>query len=170
MAAFKLDKDEVLAAIDRHDYGFLGRLPDEQRKAFAPPVLLRWLSTVRGPYADLMLMMVNDRANLDMFDLSGDPELQYRLMASCGLHGNVRHDWIAMPARGRSKSAVHEFLGQFWPEASEAELTLLLGQFTRESFIAFTRECGLSIADEKTALESYDRYTGRNAAKKKPKR
>ena len=170
MAGFKLDIfQEVLPAIDQHDFGFYDDLTEDARKGFAAPVVLRWASSVRGQYGDLMLMLVNTRANLDFFDLGQHPELQWRLLASCGLGMNPRHEWIAMPARSRSKSDIHVFLGQYWPEANESELTLLLNQFTRETFIEFTQECGLGPADAKAALESYDRYTGHVPKKKASK-
>lgn len=168
MTAHKLDIfDDVLTGIERHDYELLERQTDETRKSFAPPVVLRWLSAVRNAEArDILLMLVNERANLDFFAIGDHPDLQYRLMASCGLGLNPRdHQWIPMPARAKPKSAVHAFLAEHFPEANLAELDLLLGQFTRESFTDFLHECGLSPADEKTALDAYDRYTG-NAPKK----
>ncbi|RYD81402.1 MAG: hypothetical protein EOP84_11050 [Verrucomicrobiaceae bacterium] len=171
--AYKLDMfAEVLPAIDQHDYEFLERQSEDARKGFAPPVVLRFAATVRqGVYTDLMLLQVNGRANLDFYDLTAHPELQWRLLASCGLGVGTRHEWIALPAT-RTKSSIHGFLWQYWPDASEAEITLLLNQFTRETFIDFTRECGLSPADEKAALDAYDKYTGHAPKKKasKPKK
>jgi hypothetical protein len=167
VATYKLDIfQEVLPAIDQHDFGFLERQPEEARKGFAAPVVLRWASSIRGQYADLMLLMVNSRANLDFFDLTQHPDLQWRLLASCGIGINARHDWIPMPARSRPSSAIHDFLTQHWPEANEAELNLILKQFTRESFIDFVRGCGLSPTDEQATFDAYDRFTG-NAPKKK---
>lgn len=163
---------EVLPAIDRHDYEFLERQPEDARKGFSPPVVLRFASAAKGQYTDLMLLMVNGRANLDFYDLGAHPELQWRLLASCGLGVGMRHEWIAMPTSARSKGTVHGFLWGYWPDASESEITFLLNQFTRETFIDFTKECGLHPADEKAALDAYDKYTGHAPKKKasKPKK
>lgn len=167
MSGYKLDMfRQVLPAIDDHDFGFYDRLSEDQRKGFAAPVILRFASAMKGNFADLNLIMTNSRANLDFFDLAAHPDLQWRMLASCGFRVNAQYQWIEMPARKRSTSAVHTFLGEYWPEANETELNLILNQFTRETFIGFLHECGLSPADEKTALDAYDRYTG-HAPKKK---
>lgn len=166
MSTHKLDIFDVLGAIDRHDYGFLERQPEENRKGFAPPVVLRWASSVRGEARDLMLLLVNERANLDFYALGDHPDLQYRLLAACGLGMRPKHEWIAMPARAKPKSAIHAFIGGWFPEANADEIDLLLGQFTRESFHEFVNDCGLNDKDARTAIDAYDRYTGHVPKKK----
>ncbi|RYD85319.1 MAG: hypothetical protein EOP84_02890 [Verrucomicrobiaceae bacterium] len=176
MAQHKLDIFDVLGGIDRRDFEFLARQDAETRKGFAPPVVLRWASSIKGEAQDYMLLMVNARANPDFYAITDHPELQYRLMASCGLNMRPRHEWIAMPTRARSASALHDFLGTYWPEANDAEIDLLIRQFNRESFEEFVRSCGLAPADEKDALATYDKFHGVKAkgktdgGKKKAKR
>lgn len=177
MADYKLDifKD-VLPAINQHDYGFLARQDAEAQKGFHAPVVLRWASALKRPAdaADYMLMLVNARANLDFFTIADHPELQWGLLASCGLNMPVSHEWINMPARARPTSALHAFIGQHWPEANEEEINLLIRGFTRDSFTEFLHRCGLSPTDEKAALEAYDRFHGikvkSSGGKKKAKR
>lgn len=171
MADYKLDIfQEVLPAIDRHDYDFLSRQDADRQKGFHGPVVLRWASMLRNAsqdMTDIMLMMVNSRANLDFFAIADHPDLQWRLLATCGLHMSTRHEWSNMPVRARPTSAVHAFLGAYWPEANAAEIDILIRSFTRESFEVFVRSCGLAPAEEQAAMDGYDRFHGIKVKTKK---
>lgn len=169
LADHKLDIFETLKAIDNRDFDYLDRQPEEARKGFAGPVVLRWASAVspNGDIADLNLMSVNTRANLHFFDLGDYPDLQYRLLASAGFRMRQKHQWIAMPARQKSASGLHRFLSKYWPDASDDELDILLAQFTREKFIDFLNDLALDPKTLKETLEIYDRFTGHNVGKKK---
>ena len=48
MATAKLDIKRELNAVDRKVYDFYDKLSDEERKAFSPYVLMRYVSNVQG--------------------------------------------------------------------------------------------------------------------------
>jgi hypothetical protein len=169
-AQHKLDIFDTLTAIDRRDFGFLERQQEDARKGFAGPVVLRWASAVgNGEMGDYMLLMVNAKANLNFFDIGDHPDLQYRLLAASGVGSKQRHQWIAMPSRKRSANALHDFLSKYWPDASDLELDILLGQFTRESFTEFVHECGLDPKMTTEAVGLYDKLTGHKSDGRKKK-
>jgi hypothetical protein len=169
VAAHKLDIFQTLDAIDRRNLEYLNRLEPEQRAGFAPPVVLRWASAASdGPEADLMLMLVNERANMNFHDIWEHPDLQFKLIASSGVGRKLRHQWIPMAQRKKSASALHEFLSKYWPQANEAELDLLVRQFTFETYTDFVNGCGLDPKETTAVLDLYAKLHGvKNASKKK---
>lgn len=171
MAAHKLDIFETLAAIDKRDRDFYARLPEEMQKGFAPPVVLRWASAVEGPAAEHYIWLVNDRANVNFHDIWEHPELQFKLLASCGYGGRgQRHQWIPMVGKKAKSDQVRTFLSQFWPDANDMELDILFSQFTDETFEDFVMSSGLAPDEAKEIMKAYGRLTGKTAAKPKGKK
>lgn len=161
MAEHKLDIFDVLNAIDTHDYEFLSRQPEETRKGFAPVVAMRWASAVPdGPNSDITLLMVNEVANRDFFAISDHPELQFKLLAASGLGRKQRHQWIPMTKQKKGTTKVHEYLSKYWPDANDTELNLLVGQFTRDTFIDFLNECACEPSEATGLIEAFDRLHG----------
>jgi hypothetical protein len=171
VAAHKLDIFETLAAIDRRDKDFYSTLTEEARKGFAPPVVLRWASAVRdGPNSEHYIWLVNERVNVNFHDIWDHPELQYKLLASCGTGKNERnHQWVAMAGKMKKADKVRTFIGQFWPDANDTELYILLNQFTDESFEDFVLSSGSTPDEIKEVMEAYGRLTGK-AVKPKGKK
>lgn len=120
----KLDIFQTLAAIDKHDTDFLSRLPEEQSKGFAPPVVLRWASAVSGEMKDWYLLAVNERANVHFYDVWQHPDLQYRLLASCGFGRKERHEWISGTKSVTRKR--RDFVAKYWPDVNELEASIIL--------------------------------------------
>lgn len=164
----KLDIFATLRAIDTRNFDFLERQTPEVRKGFAPPVVLRWASTVQGRDAEDHLIRFNRVANRRFWDIHQHPDLQYRLMAACG-KGPRRHDWIAPPGKARSSSKVISLLSKYWPDARGDELELLLSQFTRETYEDFVQSRGLSPAEVTEAMTDYDAYLGVKTSGRKKK-
>lgn len=172
---------DLLRAVDRCDGDWLSRQPAEARKAFSPLTAMRWAATVSdSPEAAYMLWMVNDRANAHLFDLApSHPNLVFRLLASCGLDRALRHQWLPGGGRRRVNSnAATSLLAQQYPEASDAELEMLLYQHSRDEFMAFLDACGLQSDDKDRveAVKAYDRTfpeqapVAKNKAKSKAKK
>lgn len=168
MSNYKLDIFETLASIDKRDFGFYDRLTEEQRKGFAPPVILKWVSGIQGDgnTAEQYIWLTN-QANINFWDIYDHPELQYKLMASAGRGRNQRHKWIPLPKNGMKSDKVTKFLSQFWPDANDTEMKIILNQYTRETFIAFVYSAGLTPEEEKEIIDAYDRYAGKPKKAKK---
>lgn len=164
----KLDIFETLRAIDTRDFEFLDRQEAETRKGFAPPVVLRWASTIQGREAEDHLLRINRVANRRFWDIWDHPDLQFRLMAVCG-RGARRHDWLAMPGKARSSSKVVALIGRYWPDAREDELDLILSQFDRAGYEDFVQSRGLPPGEVAEAMADYDAYKGVKASARKKK-
>lgn len=93
------DLFEALAAIDKKDYEWFGKLSPEQQKKFVPYMMLHWVSAVKGA-AELQqyyLRSVDYHANKYFFNenVQKNPELQWLMLcaASPGM-GKQFHQWI----------------------------------------------------------------------------
>lgn len=154
----KLDIFALLKATDHRDQGFYDRLDAEAKKEFAPPVALRWASAVDdGPLSDAALLLVNERANIGFWEIGDHPELQYRLIASSGVGTKLRHHWLAASGRGKT-DRLRAFLARFWPDANAAEIEILLGQFTGDSFRAFVDGSGVEPKEAKEIVKAHDQH------------
>ena len=153
--AHKLDIFETLRAIDKKDYGYLDRQPEESAKGFAPPVVLRWTSAVKGPMAEYYLCLTNEIANRRFHDLYEYPDLQYRLLAACGAGSIQRHEWIPMAKEGKTTAKVQSFVGSFFPLASVREIDLLVDMFTTETFNEFVNDSGCSPKEGKDLIDAF---------------
>lgn len=167
--AYKLDIFETLTAIDKRNFEFYDKLDADQKKGFAPPVAMRWLSAVAdGQTSPLYIMLTNDRANINFYEIYDHPELQYKLMASCGYGRVHRHQWIPLSGKKQQNDKVITFLEKFYPEANVNELHMLLNQFTKETFKEFVLGSGCTPEEEKEVIKAYER-SGDKTKDKKPK-
>lgn len=144
--SFKLDIMSVLEAIDRKERGFYANLTEEERKGFAPRVVVRWLSAVsdNNSLRDYYILAANDLVNVGLWNLGRHPELQYLLMTVAGSGRKQYHQWI--PAKATRSSTTPKFdalLATTCPEANRAEFDLLRSQFSTEEALDFAAASGI---------------------------
>jgi len=168
MAEYKLDIFEALAAVDKQDGDWFDRQPEDNQKGFAPPVFLRWISSIDGgEFAqEYTLTLVNDRVNLFANELMTKyPDLLFRLAASCGVGEKQRHAWLPLAKQKgssvHSKNAAWQLVAEYNPSASETEIDLLVALHTADSFKAFTEDAGLQADESKEALRAYANLTAK---------
>jgi len=94
-----IDLFEVLAALDKKDYGYYDRLTDEQKRKVVPFVLIHWMSAIKADegLARYYVMSTAEYANKHLFSefVQKHPKLQWMMLcsASPGL-GKQFHQWI----------------------------------------------------------------------------
>jgi hypothetical protein len=117
---------EVLPAIDRRDMTFWSRMTDEQKKEFGPWLIQRWTASAEGSpgVQEYFVQAANERVNINMKELKDHPELQWMLLASCGIKKAYRRSWIGA-AKGVKKDRVSEFIAELYPSAGEQEIELM---------------------------------------------
>jgi hypothetical protein len=117
---------EVLPGIDRRNMEFFGKLSDEQKKEFSPWLVQRWAASVEGSAGvqEYFIQAVNERSNINMKELKDHPELQWMLLASCGIKKAYRRSWIGA-AKGVKKDKITEFISELYPSAGEQEIELM---------------------------------------------
>lgn len=151
----KLDIFDVMAAIDRRDTDFLDRQEPDTKKAFTPLVAMRWASAVQGPQAENYLILTNEFANIHFHDLYEHPELQFKLLTMAGCGKSVRHQWIPTSKRSKAVSKICEFVGQYYPLASDYEIDNLVSRFDYDGFAEFVYSTGCSPEETKEILNVF---------------
>jgi len=134
---------DMLKAIDTNDFDFYSRLDAKHKKAFSPWITMRCASSASSSAAYHYLLMVNDIVNVDFSSLKKHPELQWKLLAVCGQGSQTYHPWLA-PAKGKTRSKLHKFLLDIYPNSNESELNLLLAMNDKEDITALAEKHGYS--------------------------
>ena len=119
----KIQLKSMLAAIDRGDKNFYKNLSPEQKKEFSPWLAMRWASSCKGDYAEHYMLMVNDIVNVNFSDLNAHPELQWKLLAVCGVGRQQYHEWIKPPSK-KGKNKIQAALAVLFPKLRSDELAL----------------------------------------------
>jgi hypothetical protein len=125
--SYKLDIMTVLEAADRGKKDFYLNLTEEERKAFAPRVLIRWLSSVsdKSDLQQYSILAVNDLINLGMWSLNKHPELIWLLMTVAGTGRKQYHQWIPMSRSASSQPRLDSFIHSHWPHTNSVERDML---------------------------------------------
>lgn len=140
---------DMMSAIDRCDFEFYSRLSKQQKKDFSPWMAMRYTSSARGIDAYHYLLMVNDIVNVDFNTLKNHPELQWKLLATCGIGRNAYHPWIP-PGKGKKKTTkVGKFLHDAYPTLNRKEVDLLEELNTKEELKELAKDHGLADKDIK---------------------
>ncbi len=147
--------ETILPAIDRHDLEYYTELSPEDKKGFASPVAMRFASAVESNMRDWYLIAVNERSNLHHYDLYQHPDLQFRLLASCGMGRMERHVWIA--AGGSKEKARANFILRYWPEANDLEISIILQHFQEgDNLDSFLQGSGLQVDEVKKIKKLFE--------------
>lgn len=164
----KLNLSDFSRAADRRQKTYYDRLPPERKKDFAFPVSLRHMSAVSGDpdIRDWYILAVNERANADHEPLWDYPDLQYRLLASCGIGTAENHLWIPMAQKRGKMGPLRDFLSDVFPGSNDAEINIVLSQIDEISLTSLLNENGLDEKEMKDILEDYAKYTGTKQKKR----
>lgn len=154
---YKLDIMTVLEAADRGEKAFYNNLTEEEQKAFAPRVLIRWLSTVsdKSPHAAYSILATNDLINLGMWSISKHPELIWLLMTVAGTGRKQYHQWIPQSKAASSTPRLDSLIQQIWPHTNSTEQSLLKRLKTAEEWMELARGAAL---DDKQLKELRDEF------------
>jgi hypothetical protein len=140
-----LDLFEVLAALDKKDYGFYDKLSDEQQKKFVPYMMLLWMSAIKGSegLSRYYIMSTAEYANKHFFNekVQNHPKLQWLMLcaASPGL-GKQFHQWIPQIKEKVSKlqepakiKDIKEYYKKIYPKANTNDIDDVANAFVQEN-------------------------------------
>jgi hypothetical protein len=142
----KLNIGNEMAQFDLKNRNFYDELDEQEKKKFAPFLMIRWGSLVTGD-PDLQayyLMSCNENLNKHFFDISAThhKKLQWLLATtvSPGM-GRQRHQWLAASKKENNNKA-EKFLREVYPTAKRDEIELLAKINTRDDLKQLAREHG----------------------------
>ena len=139
-----LDLFEVLAALDKKDYGYYDRLSEEQKKKFSSYMMTHWMSQVKanGGIQGYYVRSVDHYANEHLFNenVMKHPKLQWQMLcASSPGIGKQFHQWIPHLSdkigklREQAKvKDVKDYFKKIYPTANDKDLTEYSTEFTKQ--------------------------------------
>lgn len=132
-----LDIFDLLNKVDANDRKHYDSLTPEAKKAFAPIVVERWLSTSRDKK---QLILLNATVNTLAFHLHKHPELLYSLMVASTQKGKHHYRW--MPKKKKDKLTKKVETVSNYLECSQREALMYLGNLKMEDVIDMATEMG----------------------------
>lgn len=164
MALDKLDIKNEMSKFDRKDRNFYDSLSDEERKKFAPFLMIRYGSSV-GTSNRLTaeenyflqayyLKSTNENLNKHFFDVNTTQhkKLQWLLATTVSPNmGDQFHQWIAPKKKTTDNKAV-KFLRELYPHLREDDIKLLSEINDKDQLKEYARGLGWADKDIKKEL------------------
>lgn len=157
----------VLPALDKRNFDYWSKLKPEQKKEFAPRVVIRYLSHVSDKQiTDYYLIAVNEIANVNQDqmltkrsargeDREPHTELVWKMMAACGIGEKQQHEWIKGSNQIRKSDLIYQAFLKFFPDMNEDEYQLRLSRSTPDTIRTLCRDVGMEEKDVKDAVKYF---------------
>jgi len=135
----KLDLFKLLDHISTKDASYYAKLSEEEQKAFAPLVIMRWLA---GTPNKRQIYFINELANPSIFASQRHKELLYYLLTVCTLGKKQTYVWNKTISKKSTSmpnvvSIIRQYFGYSTTEALES-LPLL----TNEDVLSYAEQLG----------------------------
>ena len=142
----KLNIANEMRMLDRKVRSFWDDLTDEERKKFAPFLMIRWGSCVEGSreLQEFYVIATNERLNKHFFSFNSTrhKKLQWLLATTVSPDlGSFKHNWIA-PKKKESGGAIRKQLAELFPHYKDDELDLLATMTTKKELDEYLRKHG----------------------------
>lgn len=143
---YKLELSRVLNALDNGDRSFYNSLTQEEKKAYAPLVLMRYMSSLgdQSRYNQYAIIATNDLVNIGFWQLSKYPDLQHLLLCAAGVGSKQYHNWIPIKLKNSKTSIVDLFFREIYPSVNDEELDMLKSMHDKNSFKQLLVDAGKS--------------------------
>jgi len=143
----KLSIANEMKMFDHKVRDFYDELTDEERKKFAPFLMIRWGSAVEGSrdLQEFYVISTNERLNKNFFNISSSKhrKLQW-LMAttvSPGM-GSLRHNWIAPKKKEAGAGSMKKQLAELFPHYKPDEIDVMAAITTKKELDQYIRQHG----------------------------
>ena len=143
----KLSIANEMKMFDHKVRDFYDDLTEEERKKFAPFLMIRWGSAVEGSrdLQEFYVISTNERLNKNFFNINSTRhrKLQW-LMAttvSPGL-GAMRHNWIAPKKKEAGAGSLKKQLAELFPHYKSDEIDVMAAITTKKELDQYIRQHG----------------------------
>lgn len=142
----KLSIGNEMKMFDRKVRSFWDDLTDEERKKFAPFLMIRWGSCVEGSrdLQEFYVIATNERLNKHFFSFNSTrhKKLQWLLATTVSPDlGSFKHNWIP-PKKKESSSAIRKQLAELFPHYKDDELDVMAAITTKKELDEHLRKHG----------------------------
>lgn len=151
----KLGINNEMAQLDTKNRAFYDELDEEERKKFSTYLMMKYSANVEGS-SDLQawyLLASNERVNINFFDLSKHPKLQWLSCTSVspGM-GKQRHYWLNGKKKEGSNTKTVKFLTKIYPTLKTDEIELLARLNSDKEIKELAKNLGMSDSEIKKEL------------------
>lgn len=116
--AFKLDIFGLLNSLNSAKSGDIySKLTDDERKGFAPLVVMRWMS---GTSDEQQIMLLNEFTNPYVFALGKHPHLLMQLLQASSSKTNKRYQWLGVKSKKKNTESIQVVAEYFEMSLREA--------------------------------------------------
>jgi hypothetical protein len=143
--AAKLDIKRELNAVDQKNYNFYDNLTDDEKKAFAPFILMRYTSNVQGDRdtEEWFLEMTNETVNKNHWVLSkGHKALLWKLFAAVGTGATAYHPYIAAGKKEKANK-IEKLLCEIYPAMKLDDVKLMASMMDKKDIKELFDKVGL---------------------------
>jgi hypothetical protein len=134
MAAAKLDIKRELNAVDQKNYDFYTNLTDDEKKAFSPYILMRYVASVQGDrdIQEWFLENTNDFVNKNHWDLSKNHKaLLWKLFAATGTGVNCYHPYLAAGKKEKANK-IEKLLCELYPAMKMSDIKIMAKMMNKQ--------------------------------------
>lgn len=149
--ATKLDIKRTLSAIDRKDYAFYDTLLEEEKKAFSPYVLLRYISNSSGDkdIQEWFVEKTHAYVNTHHWDLSKNHKaLLWLLYTTVGVGVPCSHQYLAAPSKEKINK-MEKLLSEIHLTMKLSDIKLLANMMTPEDKLELFDSLGFDKAQRR---------------------
>lgn len=132
--AAKLDIKRELKAVDTRDYDFYSNLTEEEKKAFAPFILMRYTSNVNGDQdiQEWFLERTNEYVNMHHWTFSKNHKaLLWKLFAGTGAGTILYHPYLASSKKTKADK-IEKLLCEIYPTKKLEDIKLIASMMTNK--------------------------------------
>jgi len=136
--SFKLDIFDLLGRLNDPKQGDIyTALTDEEKKGFAPLVVMRWAS---GTSDTRQIMLLNEFVNPNVFTLGKHPHLLMMLMQAANSKTNKRYSWLGVKSKKKNSEALR-VIQEFY-DMSEREVKLMNPRPSESEILSMAEQLG----------------------------
>jgi hypothetical protein len=143
----KLTIANEMKMFDRKVRSFYDDLDDDERKKFAPFLMIRWGSSVDGSreLQEFYVIATNERLNKHFFNINSTRhrKLQWLMATTVSPDmGTFRHNWISPKKKEPGAGSMKKQLAELYPHLKTDEIDLLASMTTKKELDEHLRKHG----------------------------
>lgn len=141
--AAKLDIKKELQAVNNKNYDFYEELTEEEKKAFSPYILMRYVSNPQNREAqEWCIERTNEFVNKNHWLLSKQHKpLLWKLYAGMGLGMNLNYQYLAAGKKEKANK-IEKLLAELYPAMKMSEIKILAALMTDQDKIELFDKMG----------------------------
>ena len=143
----KLSIANEMKMFDHKVRDFYDDLSDEERKKFAPFLMIRWGSAVEGSrdLQEFYVISTNERLNKNFFNISSSKHRKLQWLMATTVSpgwGTLRHNWIAPKKKEAGAGSMKKQLAELFPHYKPDEIDVMAAITTKKELDQYIRQHG----------------------------